>query len=94
MTAQGEDLTFDVEAYLGGVDPSSVRADLCAEPKNKAPAFRQGMNLSAPPAVISGPHTFSTRTPATRDPADLTPRILPYHVLALPPQVRRILWQR
>lgn len=39
-------------------------------------------------------HTFSTRTPATRDAADFTPRILPYHVLAPPPEIRRILWQR
>ena len=94
MTAECEDLTFDVEASLGGVDPSSLRAGVYAERRNGAPAFRQGMNLSAPPGVMSGPHTFSTRTPATRDAADFTPRILPYHVLALPPEVRRILWQR
>ena len=25
---------------------------------------------------------------------DFTPRILPYHVLALPPEIRRIVWQK
>lgn len=65
-----------------------------AEPKIEAPAFGQGMNLSAPPAVITGPSTFSTQAPATRDAADFMPRILPYHVLALPPEVRRISWRR
>ena len=94
VTMQDGDLTFEVEVYLGSLDPSFVRIELYAEPQNGAPAFRQEMHLSAPPAVGSGPHLFSTRTPATRDAVDFTPRILPYHVLALPPEIRRIVWQK
>jgi starch phosphorylase len=94
VTAQDGDLTFEVEVYLGGLDPSAVRIELYAEPQNGLPAFRQEMHLSAPPAVSSGLYSFSTRTPGTRDAIDFTPRILPYHVLALPPEIRQIVWQK
>jgi starch phosphorylase len=94
VTAQDGDLIFEVEIYLGGIDPSSVRVELYAEPQNGEPAFRQEMHRSRPPAVTSGPDSFSTRMPATRAAMDFTPRILPYHVLALPPEIRRIVWQK
>ena len=94
VNAQDGELIFEVEVYLGGLDPSAVRIELYAEPRNGASAFKQEMHLSAPPALSSGPHSFSTRTPATRDAVDFTPRILPYHVLALPPEIHRIVWQK
>lgn len=94
VRADDGDLTFEVEVYLGGLDRSSVRVELYAAPQNDAPAFRQEMHVSAPPAVNSGPYTFSIRMPATRAAADFTPRILPYHALALPPEIRRIIWQK
>ncbi len=94
VTAQDGDLTFEVEVYFGGLDPSAVRIELYAEPQNGLQAFRQEMHLSAPPAVSSGPYSFSTRTPGTRDAIDFTPRILPYNVLALPPEIRQIVWQK
>ena len=93
VDAQDGDLTFEVQVSLGDVDPSSVPVELYAEPREWAPAFRQAMHLSAPPAVRSGPHSVSTRTPATRDAVDLTPRTLPHPVLALPPEISRIVWQ-
>lgn len=43
---------------------------------------------------VTAQGTFSIRTPATRDAVGFAARILPYHVLAPPPEVRRILWQR
>ncbi len=94
VTQQDGDLTFEVEVYLGGLDPSSVRVELYAEPQNGGPVFRQEMQRSATPAVQSGPHTFSTRTPASRAAGDFIPRILPYHPLALSPEIRRIGWQK
>ncbi len=94
-TAQDGELTFEVEVYLGGIDPSSVRVELYAEPANAAAsAFRQEMQRIGAAALDSGAYLYSTRTAATRATADFTPRILPYHPLALPPEIHRIVWQR
>ncbi len=93
VAAQDGNLTFEVEVYLGGIDPSSVRVELYAASQNGAPAFRQEMRCAGP-APDSGPHVYAIQTPATRAAADFTPRIRPYHVLALPAEIRRIVWQR
>ena len=42
----------------------------------------------------SGAYLYATRTPATRPACDFTPRVLPFHPLALPTEIRRIVWQR
>jgi starch phosphorylase len=93
VNTQDGEITFEVEVCLGGLDPDSVRVELYAEPRYGATEFRQEMHLSGHP-VSSGPYRFSTRTPATRAAGDFTPRILPYHALALPTEIRRIKWQK
>jgi hypothetical protein len=67
---------------------------LHAAAQDGEPAFMQEMHPSAAPAIKSEPHTFSLRTPANRSAADFTPRILPYHALAPPTEIHRILWQK
>ena len=94
VTAQDGGLSFEVEVCLAGLDPNFVRVELYAEPQNGGPAFRQEMHLSAPPALSFGPHSFSTRTTATRAAIDFTPRIQPYHALALSTEIRQIVWQK
>jgi starch phosphorylase len=88
------DFVFDVEVYLGGLDPGAVRVELYAAPQNGGLPFRQEMHRTADPAFDGGPCVYSTRTPATRATVDFTPRILPYHALALPPEITRIVWQK
>jgi len=93
INEQDGELTFEAEVHLGGLDPRSVRVELYAEPLDGGPAFRQRMHPGAHTGG-PGPHWFSARTPATRPAGDFTPRILPDHALALPAEIRRIVWQR
>jgi starch phosphorylase len=94
VTAHDGELAFEVDVYLGRLDPGSVRVELYAEPQGTSPAFKQEMHGSASPAAQRGLHTFSTRVPAGRPAADFTPRIMPHHPQALPLEICRILWQR
>jgi starch phosphorylase len=94
VTTQDGDLVFEVEVYLGSLDPGSVRVELYAEPQNGASPFRQEMHRSGTAAAEVGPHFFSTRTPASRAAADFTPRILPCNALATPLEICRIVWQK
>jgi starch phosphorylase len=94
VTTHDGDLAFEVDVYLGRLDPESVRVELYAEAQGTMPAFKQEMHGSASPAAQRGLCTFSTRVPAGRPAADFTPRIMPYHPQALPLEICRILWQR
>jgi glycogen phosphorylase len=94
VTAQEGDLVFNVETYLGHLDPSSVRVELYAEPPDNGSAFRQEMHPTRSPAHESGAYLYETRTPATRPASDFTARILPYHALALPTEIGQIVWQK
>jgi starch phosphorylase len=100
-TEQDGELIFETELDLGGLDPGSVRVELYAGPQDGKPAFRQEMHPTAvpgsgtAPGLGSGLYLYSTQTPATRGAAgDFTPRVLPYHALALPTEIRRITWQK
>ena len=94
VTAQDGELAFEVDVYLGRLDPRSVRVELYAEAHGTLPAFRQEMHGGASPAAGRGLHRFSTRAPAGRPATDFTPRVTPYHPQALPPEICRIVWQR
>ena len=88
-------LTFEVQVYLGGLDPGAVRVELYADPKNEGEAFRQPMERGQQLAGSANGYVYSTRTPATRDPNDFTPRVVPYHAEAsVPLEAGEILWQR
>lgn len=93
-SAQNRGLTFEVELYLAGLDPAAVRVELYAEPRNGEPAFREEMHRTESAPSKSGSYTFSIQTPAARPATDFTPRALPHHPLALPPEIGRIVWQK
>lgn len=101
VSQEDGELAFEAEVYLGGLDPGSARVELYAGPQDGKPAFTQEMHRTAgpgpgaaPPAFGSGPYLYATRTPATRAAGDFTPRILPFHTLALPTEIRRMVWQK
>jgi starch phosphorylase len=95
---EDRELMLEAEVYLGGLDPGSVRVELYAAAQDGKPAFRQEMHRTAGPGSApgfgSGPHLYATRTPAGRPVGDFTPRIVPFHALALPTEIRRIVWAR
>jgi len=90
---QDGETTFEVEVYLGQLDPNTVRVELCADAQGGGPMSIQDMDRKERSGV-SGAYVYSTRTPAIRPAGDFTPRLKPYHPLALPTEVDRMLWQR
>ena len=94
VTEQDGELMFEAEVDLGGLDPGSVLVELYASPQNGGPAFVQEMHPAHAASHESGSYLYATRTPASRAAGDFTPRVLPYHALALPTEIRRIVWQR
>ena len=95
VTEQDGELMFEAEVDLGGLDPGSVRVELYAAPQNgELSIHARDASGPAPPHTNPVPYLYATRTPATRPAGDFTPRVLPYHALALPTEIRRIVWQR
>ena len=94
VTTQDGEMTFEVEVYLGGLDPSAVRVEVYADSRNGGASFRQEMPQKEPYSGDSAAEVYSVRMPATRPAADLPPRVIPFHPMAVPLEVNRILWQR
>jgi starch phosphorylase len=75
---------FEVQLYLNGLEPTSVRVELYAKGANPV---RQEMERV-------GPDTYRARVPATRSVTDYTPRVIPQHRgVAVPLEANRILWE-
>ncbi len=88
-------LTFAVHVYLGGLDPEAVCVELYADPLQDGAPFRQTMQRGEQLAGSVNGYVYSTRTPATRNPNDFTPRVMGYHPQApVPLEAGEILWQR
>ena len=87
-------LIFEVEVSLAGIDPGFVRVELFAEGKNGSARFCEQMvrKTFRPGATFA--YTYSATIPATRPEADFTPRIVPHHPKALAVEIDRMLWQR
>ncbi len=85
---------FEVQVYLGDLDPSSVRVELYAEGVNGDDPVRQEMARDGQLVGASG-FIYSVELPATRPATDYTARVIPYHLGAkVPLEAARILWQR
>ena len=88
---------FEVQVYLSGLDPDSVRVELYADGVNGGAPVRQEMNpdLSGQPAGASDGCVYSAAVSAARPPADYTVRVIPhYDGVAIPLEEAQILWQR
>ena len=84
---------FSVEVELGAIEPQSIRVQLYADGVAGAAPVHQDMSQST--AAGRGAMLYVATVPATRLPADYTPRIVP--ALAggnVPLEAAHILWQR
>lgn len=88
------ELVVNAEVILGRLGPVSVRVELFADSQNGGAAFRQEMYPTTGPSPNSAAHLYTTRTPATRPANDFTARIMPYHPLALPTEIQRVVWHK
>ena len=93
-TRDGQHL-FDIQAYLGELDPTAVRVELFADGVNGGSPVRHEMNLVRQLAGASGGYVYSETVSASRPPTDYTARLVPhYDGVAVPLEAARILWQR
>jgi starch phosphorylase len=91
---EGTQYAFEVQVFLGGVDPSMVQVELYAEPQADGKMFRQRMELEQHPAS-DGYVVYSSKVPATRPVTDYTARIIPSESQVLVPlEASQILWQK
>jgi glycogen phosphorylase len=86
--------SFEVQVYLGSLDPNSIRVELYADGVNGGEPERQEMKRGQPLDEANS-YLFSIQVPATRPAMDYTARVIPQHDgVAVPLEVDLILWQR
>ena len=95
MTTDGEQHAFEVEVYLGGLDPELVRIELYADGVNDAAPVREEMKRVRQLAGAPDGSLYRAIVSAVRPPADYTPRATPRRAgIALPLEAAHITWQR
>jgi starch phosphorylase len=88
------ELIFQVEVFLGRLEPDYVKVELYAQSTDGEPPFNQPMHRAEPAMRESGAYLYEKRIRVTRPASEFTPRILPFHLLALPTEIRQMVWQR
>ncbi len=91
----GARLIFEVQLYLGGIDPGALAIELYADGADGVSAVRQPMKRARALVGAGSGYLYHAEVPATRPAADYTPRAIPVHAdLMIPLEVPLILWQR
>lgn len=84
---------FEVEVYLGDLDPNSVRVELYADGVNGSESERHEIRRGQQLTEVNG-YIFKVHVPATRPATDYTTRVIPQHDgVAVPLEATQILWQ-
>jgi starch phosphorylase len=92
---RGEQHVFEVQVYLGNLDPKAVQVELYADGVVGGPPVRQEMKRSLQLAGASGGSVYTASVSAARPSADYTARVVPHcELVAIPLEDARILWQR
>ena len=93
-TSDGQHV-FEIQVFLGDLDPQLVRVELYAGGVKDGVSVRQEMKLSPKQSRVSGSHGYSTSVSADRPPQDYTARLVPhFDGVAIPLEDARVLWQR
>jgi starch phosphorylase len=94
VETHGEHHVFEVQIYLDGLDPDSVRVELYADGLNGESPLRQEMQRVRQLAGAYGGYAYRAEASATRPASDYTPRVVPhFDGVAVPLENPRILWQ-
>jgi len=90
---QGGQYLFEVQVLLNGMNSEAVSVELYAEGERNAGAITHTMHRGERLAAAASGFTYTAVIPATRSPADYTPRLVPQHAGALVPlEAPFILW--
>lgn len=93
-TVEGKHV-FEMQVYLNGLDPDSVRIELYADGINGDSAIRQVMVCGRKLVGTESGYIYTTAVDATRPVSDFTARVIPSHPgVAIPLEADQILWQR
>jgi len=94
IASDGENHVFELQVYLNGLDPNTVRVELYADGVNGGDPVRQEMMHEQEPADANG-YIYSAQVPSIRPATDYTPRVIPRcDGVAVPLEAAQILWQR
>ena len=69
---------FEVQVYLGGLDPNTVRVELYAEGLNDDKSVTQEMTRGQQLVGANG-YVYTAEVPAARSATDYTARVIPHH---------------
>jgi starch phosphorylase len=93
VTEEGRHV-FQVEVYLGSLDPGTVLVEIYADGVNGGEPERQEMRRGQQLTELNG-YSYRAQVPAIRPATDYTMRIIPQHDgVGVPLEAARILWQR
>ena len=94
VETRGEQHVFEVQVYLRGLDPNSVRIGVYGNSVNGSEPMHQEMINGRQLAGANG-FIYSAQVPSTRPSTDYTARVIPHYAgVAAPLEAARILWQR
>jgi starch phosphorylase len=95
VETSGDQHVFDIQVYLGELDPNAIRVGLYADGAPGGDPVRQEMKRIRPLVGAVGGYLYRGSVPAARPSADYTARIIPhYEGVVVPLEIGRILWQR
>ena len=91
----GDQRVFEVQVYLGTLDPNSVRVELYADALNGGVPVLQPMERIRPLEGSPGGFDYHAQLGVSRPGTDYTARVIPHlEGVAVPLECARILWQR
>jgi starch phosphorylase len=86
---------FEVQVFLGDLDPQAVRVELYADGVRDEASVRQEMKLSTEQSDTPGNHVYSASVSAQRQAREYTARVIPHFAgVAVPLEASQILWQQ
>jgi glycogen phosphorylase len=95
IATAGQKYTFEVQVFLGEIDPDTVRLELCADGRNDSGPIRQEMARGRQLAGSANAYAYGASVSATRPATDYTPRVAPYFPkIAVPLEASLIRWQK
>jgi starch phosphorylase len=95
IQSAGQKHAFEVQVFLGELNPEAVRLELYADGSNGNVPVRQEMKRGQGLAGPVNGYVYGGSVPADRPAADYTPRVVPFFPrVAVPLEAGQILWQR
>ena len=94
VASDSEKHAFEVQVYLGSLDPNFVRVEIYATGLDDSERVKQEM-VRGRPLVGANGFIYSAQVPSNRPVTDYTARVIPHFPgAAIPLELARILWQR